>query len=83
MAVVLRLQRQGKKIQPNYRIVAIDKRKGASGKPIEVIGNYNPKAEKNTDKITIKMERYDHWVKIGAKPSSTLVKIINKTKTTN
>lgn len=83
MAVVLRLQRQGKKIQPNYRIVAIDKTKGTTGKPIEVIGNYNPKAEKNSDKITIKMERYDYWIKVGAKPSPTLVKLINKTKPIN
>lgn len=80
MAVVLRLQRHGKRVQPNYKIVAIDKTKGPTGEPIEVIGNYNPKGEKLVDKINLKMERYDYWLKVGAKPSEILSKLVKKVK---
>lgn len=80
MAVVLRLQRYGKKVQPNYRVVAIEKTKGPTGKPVEVIGSYNPKAEKIKDKIRINMERYEYWLKIGAKPSPTLDSLIKRLK---
>ncbi|MCX7905889.1 MAG: 30S ribosomal protein S16 [Elusimicrobiales bacterium] len=80
MAVVLRLQRHGKKVQPSYRIVAIEKSKGPKGKPIEIIGSYNPKAEKVKEKIKVNIERYNYWLKVGAKPSSTLESLINKIK---
>jgi small subunit ribosomal protein S16 len=80
MAVVLRLQRHGKKVQPRYKIVAIKKTGGPKAKPIEVIGNYNPKAEKISEKIVIKLERYDYWLKVGAKPSETLSSLVNKLK---
>jgi small subunit ribosomal protein S16 len=80
MAVVLRLQRYGKRVQPNYKIVAIDKIKGPTGKPIEVIGNYNPKGEKIADKVNLKMERYDYWLNVGAKPTEILSKLVKKIK---
>ncbi len=80
MAVVLRLQRQGKKVQPSYRVVAIEKSKGPTGSPIEVIGFYNPKAEKISDKLIVKMDRYEHWIKVGAKPTETLASLVNKLK---
>lgn len=81
MAVVVRLQRQGKRTQPHYRIVAVEKTTGPKGAPIEVIGHYNPKAEKLKDKISIKSERLDYWIKNGARPSTIVEKLINKAKT--
>ena len=80
MAVVLRLQRQGKKAQASYRIVAINSTKGPTGKPIEVIGIYNPKAEKISDKINIKLDRYQYWLGVGAKPSETLKFLVDRIK---
>lgn len=80
MAVVLRLQRCGKRVQPYFRVVAIECSKGPKGSPIEVIGNYNPKAEKIKDKIKIKMDRYEYWIKVGAKPSPTLESLVTKLK---
>ena len=72
MSVAIRLQRIGKPKLPYYRVVAIDSRRPCCGKPIEVIGSYNPRAEKAKDKFQVKQERYDHWVKVGAKPSETV-----------
>ncbi len=80
MAVVVRLQREGKRTQPHYRIVAVEKSTGPKGSPIEVIGHYNPKAEKIKDKIVIQNERLDYWIKNGAKPSERVEKLINKSK---
>lgn len=80
MAVVLRLQRQGKKTQPSYRIVAINSTKGPTGKPIEVLGTYYPKAEKISEKVAIKLDRYEYWIGVGAKPSETLKSLVDKLK---
>lgn len=80
MAVVLRLQRIGKRTQPHYRIVAIEKARGPHGAPLEVIGHYNPKAEKDKEKVTVNMAKLDRWVKSGAKPSDTLGTLIAKAK---
>ena len=69
--VVIRLQRKGKPHQPYYRVVAIEKSRGATGKPIEVLGSYNPRIETQGKKVEVKKERYEHWIKVGAQPSET------------
>ena len=71
MAVVIRLQRIGKPKQAYYRVVAIDKTRGATGKPLEILGSYNPRGEKVSDKVKLNADRVSHWVKNGAKPSQT------------
>ena len=81
MAVVIRLQRIGKPHQPYYRIVTIDKTRGATGKPIEIVGSYNPREETAAKKVVLKTDRYQHWISVGAKPSETvetLVKAVTK-----
>jgi small subunit ribosomal protein S16 len=80
MAVVLRLQRIGKRTQPHYRIVAIERSSGPNGQPLEIIGHYNPKAEKDKEKVTFNTEKLDRWVKNGAKPSETLGSLITRAR---
>jgi small subunit ribosomal protein S16 len=80
MAVVLRLQRIGKRTQPHYRIVAIEKSSGPHGRPLEVVGHYNPKAEKDKEKVTIKSDKVDYWVKNGARPSETVGSLIARAR---
>lgn len=80
MAVVLRLQRIGKRTQPHYRIVAIEKSSGPHGEPLEVVGHYDPKAAKDKQKVTINAERVDRWVKNGAKPSETVGSLIARAR---
>jgi small subunit ribosomal protein S16 len=81
MAVVIRLQRIGKHKQPYYRVVAADSRKAATKKPIEILGSYDPRAGKAKDKITVKQERVEYWLGVGAKPSVTVLNLL-KTATT-
>lgn len=76
MAVVIRLQRVGKPKQAYYRVVAIEKSRGAAGKPLEVIGSYDPRQESAGKKLQLKAERLEHWVKNGALPSQTVETLV-------
>ncbi|OGS01680.1 MAG: 30S ribosomal protein S16 [Elusimicrobia bacterium RBG_16_66_12] len=80
MAVVIRLQRTGKPHQPYYRVVAIDKARAASGRPVEVLGTYNPREESAGRKVVLNSERYEHWIKVGAKPSETVSTLVKSAK---
>ncbi len=76
MAVAIRLQRIGKHKQAYFRVVAVDRRRAAQGKPIEILGSYNPRALKTKDKVVIQKERYDYWIGVGAKPSETVQSLL-------
>ncbi|MFH1282786.1 MAG: 30S ribosomal protein S16 [bacterium] len=78
MAVALRFQRVGKPKKGFYRMVAIDVRKRRDGRPIEVIGHYDPSLQEN--KVTFKEERLNHWISKGAILSETVRSLIKKKK---
>ncbi len=80
MAVVLRLQRIGKRTQPHYRMVAIEKSRGPHGSPLEVVGHYNPKADKDGQKVVVNIAKYEGWIKNGAKASDTVRSLFLKAK---
>jgi small subunit ribosomal protein S16 len=79
MAVTIRLRRDGTKNSPYYRIVVADKHSPRDGKFLELVGTYDPK--KKTDNSTVKLERVEHWMKLGALPSDTVKSLIKKAKT--
>jgi small subunit ribosomal protein S16 len=76
MAVVLRLKRMGAKKKPFYRIVAVNKADKRDGKVLEEIGCYDPK--KTEDNVTLKKEKVEYWLKVGAKPSDTVKSLLKK-----
>ncbi|MDD2523534.1 MAG: 30S ribosomal protein S16 [Endomicrobiia bacterium] len=76
MSVRIRLQRIGRPKRPYYRVVAIDQRAKRNGKPIEILGQYDPILVEN--KLSVKMERFNYWIKTGAKPSDTVASLIKK-----
>ncbi len=76
MAVVIRLQRTGKPKQAYFRVVAIEKARGAAGKPLEVLGSYDPRVENPGKKMQLKKDRFEHWVKNGALPSETVAHLV-------
>jgi small subunit ribosomal protein S16 len=78
MAVHLRLQRIGKPKRPFYRVVAIDQRAKRDGKPIEILGQYDPKAQEN--KLNVDIDRVNYWLGAGAKPTETVSVLIKKTQ---
>jgi small subunit ribosomal protein S16 len=76
MTVSVRLQRTGKPNRPYYRVVAIEKRKKRDGKPLELLGHFDPLLKEN--KMTVKKERVDYWVKQGAEVSRTVSSMLKK-----
>lgn len=66
----IRLTRVGKKKQPIYRVIVLDKRKDPWGKFIENLGNYNPRTNPRT--INLKIDRIKYWLSVGAQPSATV-----------
>lgn len=76
--VVIRLARFGKKHSPTFRITVADSRRWLNGKNLDVIGAYNPAAtgKDNDKKIVIDMEKYNHWVKLGAQPSGRVKHVV-------
>lgn len=78
MAVTIRLMRFGKKKNPFYRIVALDKRKKRDGSYIEKVGTYHPLLkEKNIHMIKAKFE---YWQEKGALLSEGMVKLLKNKK---
>jgi small subunit ribosomal protein S16 len=78
MAVVLRLSRAGTHKAPFYHVVATDSRNPRDGKYLEDVGIYDPTLR--PERIELKLERIDHWIKVGARPSPTVAMIVKKSK---
>jgi small subunit ribosomal protein S16 len=72
--VRLRFQREGKPGQAYYRLVAVDRRAKRDGRPIEVIGYYNPRLEK--EKLKCDEARVKYWYSKGALPSDTVKNLL-------
>ena len=66
----IRLSRIGKKHQPSYRIIVLDKRKDPWGDCLENLGFYNPMV--NPKKVELKVERIKYWISQGAQPTDTV-----------
>jgi len=76
--VKIRLRRFGKKNTPVYRVVVADKRSPRDGSIIEEIGTYDPLLKRNN--FTLKLDRVDYWLGVGAQPSDTVASFIRKAR---
>lgn len=74
--LMIRLSRTGARKQPQYRVVVIEKERARNGRPVEVVGTYNPRT--NPARIELKRERIDYWVSKGAKMSDRVSKIVSR-----
>ena len=67
--LTIRLTRKGKKNQPFFRVVVIDKRRSSKGgRPSEILGYIDPL----TKRKSLKKERILYWIGVGAQPSATV-----------
>lgn len=78
MSVSIRLRREGTKNRPYYKVVVADSRSPRDGKFIEIIGTYDPKVQ--GENSTIKLDRAEHWMGRGARPSDTVRSLLKKNK---
>ncbi len=76
MAGVIRLRKEGKRNRPYFRVVVTDKESPRDGRFLELVGTYNPMGKDAG--MTLKLDRIDHWVGKGAKPSATVASFIRK-----
>jgi small subunit ribosomal protein S16 len=75
--LMIRLARRGARKQPHYRIVVIEKARARNGRPVEVVGTYNPRT--NPASIELKRDRVEYWVSKGAQMSDRVNKLFSKT----
>lgn len=76
MSVRIRLTRVGATKRPSYRVVAIEKQRARDGRALEILGFYDPLTEPATVKLDA--DRLDAWIKQGAEPSETVVKLMRQ-----
>ena len=74
--VKIRLKRIGAKKAPFYRVVVAESKYARDGRFIEEIGAYDPMKEPAM--INIDVEKYEAWVKNGARPTDTVRALFNK-----
>jgi small subunit ribosomal protein S16 len=72
--LMIRLARTGARKQPHYRVVVIEKERARNGRPVEIVGTYNPRTDPAS--IELKRERIDYWVSKGARMSERVGKIV-------
>ncbi len=72
--LMIRLARFGAKKKPAYRVVVIEKDRARDGRNVEVVGHYKPVAHQA--KVHLEHERIAHWIKMGAKPSGTVARLL-------
>ncbi len=66
----IRLTRIGKKKQPEYRFVIMEKGRDPWGKALEILGNFNPRTNPVT--FNVKKDRIEYWIKNGAQCTDTV-----------
>ena len=81
MAVRIRMKRMGRKHRPFYRICVMDSQKPRDGKAIEEVGHYDPMVRDKSQRVSLKMDRIDYWISVGAQPSDKVATLIKKVKT--
>lgn len=74
--VVIRMSPAGKKGEPLYRVVVCNSGAKLTGRYIERIGIFSQ--FNNVDKMSLKKSRFEHWVKLGAQPTTRVVNLMKK-----
>ncbi len=78
--VTIRLARHGAKKAPFYHLTVADRSASRDGRFIERVGFYNPVAKGQAEVLRVDLERVDHWLSVGAKPSEVANKLIRKAR---
>jgi small subunit ribosomal protein S16 len=70
------MTRVGSKKKPYFRVVLSEARSGLQGDIVESLGTYNPRSKPAV--VNINKERIEHWLKKGARPSSSVRTLLAK-----
>lgn len=80
MALKIRLQRGGSKHRPVYRLVVAENTARRDGRFVEQLGTYAPQAVGKDPEYRIKLDRFDYWAGVGAKPTDTVRNLIKRAR---
>jgi small subunit ribosomal protein S16 len=78
VAVRLRLKRMGRAHRSFFRLSAMDSRNPRDGRVLEELGWYDPQAKDTEEQISLKRERIEYWLGVGAQPSDTVSDLLKK-----
>lgn len=78
--VTIRLSRGGAKKRPFYQVVVTDSRNRRDGRYIERVGFFNPVARGAEPRITLEMDRVEHWIGQGAQMSDRVASLLREKK---
>ena len=75
------MKRMGRRHRPFFRICVMDSRKPRDGRAIEEVGHYDPMVQDKSNRVSLKLDRIDYWLSVGAQPSNNVATLIKKVKT--
>jgi small subunit ribosomal protein S16 len=78
--VTIRLARHGAKKAPFYHLTVADRSAKRDGRFIERVGFFNPLAQGQAEELRVDLDRVDHWLSVGAKPSERVNKLIKRAR---
>jgi small subunit ribosomal protein S16 len=78
VSVRIRMKKMGRSHQMFFRICAVDKRAPRDGRVLEELGTYDPRVHETDARATLKAERIDYWLGVGAQPSDNVAALIKK-----
>ena len=76
--VVIRLARGGANKRPFFHLVVAESRRAATGRFLERVGFYDPKAPQGRESLRVNVERVKHWESRGAQLSPTVVRLVKQ-----
>ena len=77
--IKIRLAQYGSRNRRTYRVVAIEEGKRRNGKPVEILGFYNPLVK--PAQLSVDRERINYWTSKGAQVTVGVAKLLtDKTK---
>ncbi len=74
MSIKIRLSKIGKKNAPAFKIVVAQERDKRNGKPLDVLGHFNP--SHTPALFDIDKKKYQEWLEKGAQASEAVVKLV-------
>ncbi|MDX1969428.1 MAG: 30S ribosomal protein S16 [Planctomycetaceae bacterium] len=81
MSVRIRMKKIGRKHRPFYRICVMDSRVHREGKAIEEVGWYDTSVHDKSKRVSIKLDRVEYWMGVGASMSDRVATLVKKVKT--
>ena len=81
MAVRIRMKKIGRKHRPFYRICVMDSRVHREGMAIEEVGWYDTSVADKSKRVSVKLDRVEYWLSVGASMSDRVATLVKKVKT--